>query len=117
MFTGGDEALCAWWSEATNKGGGWFDNHPVIKNTPDPAMRIPFGMHGDDAGVAGNEQILVSIWNSVAVSRATIDNRLLFTMVKVRDILKPVTLHQIYKVWVWSLNALGGGCFPDSGSR
>ena len=45
-------------------GDNWFRNHPVIQSSP-ANRRIPFGIHGDDAGVHGKNQVLVLTWGGM----------------------------------------------------
>jgi len=112
LFIGGLANLRDWWREAERIGGTWFSQHPVIRNFPDPLSRIPIGIHGDDAGVHGQEQVLVLTWCSVAHQKPTLDSRIVFTMVKVADIVHPITLHTVYSVLTWSLEALATGQYP-----
>ena len=50
---GTDEELRNWWALASHAAGTWYNDHPVIRDVHDPTRRIPFGMHGDDAGTQG----------------------------------------------------------------
>ena len=54
LFTGEVGNLEGWWAEAAACGGSWYSEHPVVHNTPDPCLRVPFGLHGDDAGSKAN---------------------------------------------------------------
>ena len=114
LFTGGEQNLLDWWRDAGEVGDSWIRQHPVVHNTPDPARRIPFGIHGDDAGMRGSESILVVTWGSVAIRGATLDTRLLFSMLKLREVEKDVTMDQFYEVLRWSLTALSTGRFPEA---
>ena len=90
LFTGGQDNLRNWWSQAEAGGGTWASGHPVLALEPDPCKRIhlvnvknkitniccrkkriPFGVHGDDAGAQGEETVLVVTWGSVAVELPT----------------------------------------------
>ena len=117
LFTGGRENLESWWAKAEEINDSWYRCHPVIHSTPDPQQRIPYGLHGDDAGMAGSTSVLVITWGSVAVFGPTLDTRLLFTMVKVNEAVKHTTLHEIYEVLRWSLEALARGRYPDRDHR
>jgi hypothetical protein len=113
LLTGGDDNLRAWWRLAEEAKDSWYTDHPVIQSQPDSTKRVPLGLHGDDAGMSGQEQILVLTWNPTAVKRSTIDNRILFCMVKVTEIFQDVTLDTIFTVLKWSFEALATGLFPD----
>ena len=112
LFTGGVDNLVQWWAEAQRTGGTWYTQHPTINANPDPATRVPYGLHGDDAGVHGQEQVLVFTWGSVVHRKPTLDNRIVFTMLRVRDIAKQHTMQTVYDVLKWSLDALASGKFP-----
>jgi hypothetical protein len=53
LFTGGEANLEDWWRQAALEGGDWLRLHPVIASQPCSSLRVPFGVHGDDAGVQG----------------------------------------------------------------
>ena len=76
---GDTEALLGFWQAAATADDEWYRLHPVIAGTP-PELCIPVGLHGGDAGVHGNEQVLVISWNGVAFNRPTLDSRIVFTM-------------------------------------
>jgi hypothetical protein len=69
-------------------------------------------MHGDDAGIFEHEKVLVLSWNSVAVQRSTIDNRMLFGVFPCSKMVPDRSLQMFYKVFVWSLKCLADGLFP-----
>ena len=73
---------------------------------------VPLGIHGDDAGVQGQEQVLVITWGSVVHKQCTLDSRIVFTMLKVADIVPNDTMETIYNVLRWSFQALADGEFP-----
>ena len=107
LFTGGEENLQRWWSGAEKLNDHWYRQHPVIQKVKDPRLRVPIGLHGDDAGAHGLQQVLVLTWGSVAVDLPTLDSRLVFCMIRVADIVKDdadSTLQTIYKVH-WSCMA------------
>ena len=84
----GDKAtLQGFWDAASAANDDWYKNHPVIAATP-AELCIPVGTHGDDAGVHGDEQVLVITWNGLTFKHATLDSRHVFTMAKVAH-LKP----------------------------
>ena len=112
LFTGGDENLQAWWDRASEVDDSWYQQHPVIRSQPDPLRRVPVGIHGDDAGMRGSESILVVTWGSVVKKGPTLDTRLLFSMLKQREIEKDVTMDQFYNVLRWSFEHLASGKFP-----
>ena len=72
LFTGGPDNLREWWDQASAGGGTWIERHPVVHHQPDPCKRIPFGIHGDDAGAQGEETVLVVTWGGVAISLPTL---------------------------------------------
>ena len=115
LFLGGSENnLATWWREAAAIADEWYTEHPVIHRVA-ASLRVPFGVHGDDAGVHGQEQVLVLNWGSVVSVLPTLDSRIVFTMVKTRDILAGPegTMQTLYGILTWSLNALSSGYFPD----
>ena len=76
---------------------------------------VPYGIHGDDAGVQGQEAMLVVTWNSVATELSTIDSRMLFGILKLSEKVKDdqdSTMQMFYSVLQWSLDALSKGRFP-----
>ena len=103
------ENLVNFWKEASEIRDEWYRQHPVIQKVADPRLMIPFGFHGDDAGVQGQEQVLVITWGGVAAKLATLDTRIVYTMLKVASIVPYDTLQTVYQVLTWSLNALSCG--------
>ena len=57
LFTGPEGNLDAWWTAAAVEGGDWLRLHPVVALQPDSSKRVPFGIHGDDAGIQGHSGI------------------------------------------------------------
>jgi hypothetical protein len=114
LLTGGEDNLLQFWRAAEAHKDHWYEQHPVIKRVADARLRIPIGMHGDDAGVHGTQQVLVITWNSVAVKRPTLDNRIVFTMIRVAELVKDgaATLQEMMDVFRWSLHALSDGMYP-----
>ncbi len=113
LFVGGPGNLESWWRQTEATDPGWVQRHPVCIQTP-ASLRVPLGMHGDDAGLFEHEKVLVLSWNSVAVGHTTIDNRILFGTLAYSKVLGGVTLNEFYTVFVWSLNALSTGLFPEA---
>lgn len=109
---GSAEELRKWWDGAADLDDEWYRNHPVIRSSL-PEHRVPIGLHGDDAGVHGQEQVLVITWNALTKKMPTIDNRIVFTMLRCRDILGSTTMNVIYNVLRWSLEALAIGRHPS----
>ena len=118
LLSGGSEsALIEWWNDAKGLSDDWYENHPVIQTNP-PERRIPLGFHGDDAGTYNGEKTLAVNWGSIVSVGCTLDTRLPFTMVKVKDLLPGFeTEKSIYEVLTWSLNALQEGKFPTHNER
>ena len=113
LFGTGD-VLEQWWSQAAEFGGPWYNEHPVVAEEPDPRKRVPYGIHGDDAGMHGNEQVLCLTWGPLAgMRKTTLDTRIAFSMVKVSDCVYPHIVQTMLEVFKWSLNALADGTFPD----
>ena len=112
ILSGSDADLQEWWDGARMVGDEWYHDHPVINAQGDPLKRIPFGIHGDDAGVQGATQVLGITWGSLVRKLPTLDTRLAFTMVRTLDIVEGDTLDTIYSVFAWSLDALSQGEFP-----
>ncbi len=111
LFTGGRANLQAWWEAAAGAAGDWFVNHPVIQATP-WFQRVPLGIHGDDAGMAGGEKVLVLSWGSVARDLGTLDSRLVFCMIRDSECVRTDTLQTVYQVLSWSFQALAAGVWP-----
>ena len=109
---GSQSQLDQYWKDEQELDTTWYNNHPVIQSEPDPKKRIPVGLHGDDAGMTGHEPVLVLCWNGLAVDLNTIDNRLLFSLVRVADCIEDVTVNTILSVLKWSLEALASGYYP-----
>ena len=119
ILTGGGENLQKWWAAEAewaakaenNSRCTWFTHHPAIQGAP-AEKRVPIGIHGDDAGVQGQESVTVLTWGSVAVEGPTLDTRLIFCMLKESEAVKPASLHKVFEVLTWSLTALAAGIFP-----
>ncbi len=114
ILTGGAGNLQKWWAaeaENTSSTSTWFRDHPAIPGAP-AELRVPIGLHGDDAGMQGQESVTVLTWGSVAVEGPTLDTRLVFCMLKESESVKPDSLHKVLKVLTWSLTALAAGTFP-----
>ena len=75
MF-GGDGILEQFWREAATINDDWFRSHPVISRVANPSLMVPLGIHGDDAGVQGQEQVLVITWGSVVHKQCSLDARI-----------------------------------------
>ena len=78
---GGPDVLSAFWDGARRLGADWVAAHPVLA-AAQASRVVPMGIHGDDAGAHGNEKITVITFGSVAVRHATLDSRILFTMLR-----------------------------------
>ncbi len=113
LFTGGASNLRDWWAAAAGTAGDWFAQHPVIQQSP-WHMRVPLGIHGDDAGMAGAEKVLVLSWGSVAIDLGTLDSRLVFCMIRDSECRPQATLQTVYQVLSWSFQALAAGVWPAS---
>lgn len=109
---GSSSQLDQFWQEEEELDTEWYHKHPVIQSEPDPRKRIPIGLHGDDAGMTGHEPVLIVCWNGLAVDLNTVDNRLLFSLVKVADCIDGDTINTMLSVLTWSLRALASGYYP-----
>ena len=115
IFCGELGNLEKYWEGAARAGGSWFDLHPVVESQPNAALRIPIGIHGDDAGAFHNRKFLVLTWGSVAVELPTMDSRLLFAILDLDECVHDdadTTMQTVYKIFTWSLNALATGLHP-----
>ena len=104
--------LEAWWRSASERGGPWYTAAAAHVSGGRGRHAVPVGIHGDDAGGHANDKVTVVTWNSVAVSRSTLDSRLVFAMFKGREAPADAGLRSILKVLAWSLNALAEGTWP-----
>ena len=85
LFTGSDTELTDWWRAAATTDSDWYTKHPVVAACGrNPLMMLPYGIHGDDGGVAGGYQVLALTWGSVVRQMSTLDTRLAFTMIRWR---------------------------------
>jgi hypothetical protein len=112
LFTGPPGTLQEWWRAAEDVQGSWYHQHPVIALQPNPLLRVPFGFHGDEGGMRGQEDILVVTWGSVAVIGSTMDTRLVFSLLRGRDVEPGKTMFEFWRVLTWSFKALSSGKFP-----
>lgn len=94
---------CHRWRRAEAINDAWYASHPVIREVP-AALRIPFGIHGDDAGVHGQHQTFVLTWGGVASKMATLDSRIIFSMVSLHAALGQSTEKHVVNATVpWHL--------------
>ena len=81
-----------------------------------PAHFIPLGIHGDDAGVAAGEKVLIITWGSLTVpENPTLDTRIVFSMIKGSEgsLKRKATVQgEAYRVLTWSFRALAHGYYP-----
>ena len=111
LMTGGTANLKHFWEQSRETD--WYKALPVIGLDANPhETLIPIGHHGDDVGVYGLEKVLVMTWGSVATGLTTLDSRLVFTGVYVKQLVEDVTLNAIHKVFAWSLRCLANGVYP-----
>ena len=112
ILTGGSQNLKEWWAAEAALKSKWFQHHPAIPADRPMDVCIPVGMHGDDAGVQGQEKVTVLTWGSVAVAGPTLDTRLVFCMLKGSETVSHLSLDKVLKVMTWSFKALAEGQFP-----
>ena len=93
------QSLLDFWEAAANADDEWYRLHPVVAGVP-AELRIHMGIHGDDADVHEGEQVLVISWNRVTFKRPTLDSRIVFTMLRVANIV-PDTMTRVYEVLKW----------------
>ena len=82
----------------------------MIQST-ESTLRVPFGLHGDDAGVHGQNQVLCFTWGGVASRLPTLDSRIIFSMIRTKDMVD-TTMDMMMEVLVWPFQALSEGEFP-----
>jgi hypothetical protein len=117
LLTGGDNNLREYWDSMAQCDPSFVANHPVVVNHPDPTKRVPLGMHGDDAGMSGQESVLAITWGSLAgCQSSTFDTRIAFSMVKTRLVTES-TMDDLYLVLQWSFEALATGRYPYNDHR
>ena len=78
----------------------------------DRAKVFPLGIHGDDAGAHGEDNVTVLTWGSVAVDRPTWDTRLCFAMIRKSELVAGQTFERLLGILAWSFRALARGLFP-----
>ena len=44
--------------------------------------------------------------------KSTLDTRVLFSMAKCSEMLEPITRHELFEIFKWSMDALATGKFP-----
>ena len=113
LVSGTNSELEQWWQEAQRVLPEWHARHPAVQQQPDPTMRVPLGIHGDDAGMQGKAQVLCLTWGSLVRRLPTLDTRIAFTMIRVSDLVPNDTLQTVYDVLAWSFTALASGKFPS----
>ena len=114
LFTGAPGTLEDFWNKSA--GCEWFERHPLHDEIcRNPTLFVPFGIHGDDGGVYGSSNsVMVLTWGSVVQELVTLDSRILFTGVLLNTAVPGKTLDAMYKVFVWSLNCLAAGFYPEA---
>ncbi len=90
----------------------WLHRHPA--RHAEPCCRVPLGLHGDGGEMHKGEKITVVSWGGGLCRRGrTVDTRLLFIALKESAAVEGrATLHQAFKVLVWSFAALTRGQHP-----
>lgn len=77
---------------------------------------IPLGMHGDAAPWCKTQSCFTLCWTSLVGSGGTIDNHMVFTVVKKTD-MAPGTLETLFEYLAWSFGALFAGKWPANDWR
>ncbi len=81
---------------------------------PGPFL-IPFGIHGDDAGVHAGEKVTILTWGSLTSKGPALDSRIVFTMLKASEGSGAANVEaEVYRVLAWSFRALDIGARPDT---
>ena len=113
FLMGSTKELFDFWKGTAETDRAWMDGHPTLNAAEDINKIIPIGIHGDDAGIFQGDKYLVVSWNSCAAQgRTTLDNRILFACILYNRLVEGVSLNQLYRVLVWSLDALATGRYP-----
>ena len=114
FLMGSAKELLDFWKGTAETDREWMDAHPTLNGAEDFEKILPVGIHGDDAGIFQGDKYLVLSWNSCAAGvRMTLDNRMLFACVLYNRLVEGVSLNQLYRVLVWSLDALATGKYPE----
>lgn len=113
LFKGPPGALEHFWERTSTTT--WFQRHPLLAElSAQPGLCIPIGLHGDDGGVYGqSNSVLILTWGSVVQELVTLDSRILFAGVLLNTAVPGKTMEALYKVFVWSLNCLAAGVWPE----
>ena len=110
---GSAKELFDFWKGTAETDREWMDAHPTLNGAEDFEKILPVGIHGDDAGIFQGDKYLVVSWNSCAAEgRKTLDSRILIACVLFNTLVEGVSLNQLYRVLVWSLDALATGKYP-----
>ncbi len=110
LLTGPPGNLDAFWRSTAETQ--WCQRHPLPEIHTNPGRCVPIGLHGDDAGVFGNQKVLVLTWGSVARELLTLDGRFLFCAMTYAHVAPGKTIEVLYEVLVWSLLCLAEGVYP-----
>ena len=115
FLMGSAKELFDFWKGTAETDREWMDAHPALNpGAEDFEKLVPIGIHGDDAGIFQGDKYLVLSWNSCAAQgRKTLDNRMLFACVLYNRLVEGVSLNQLYRILVWSLDALATGKYPE----
>ena len=115
FLMGSAKELFDFWKGTAETDREWMDAHPALNpGAEDFEKLVPIGIHGDDAGIFQGEKYLVVSWNSCAAEgRKTLDNRMLIACILYNRLVEGVSLNQLYRVLVWSLDALATGIYPE----
>ncbi len=106
------ERLAAEANPATS--GEWLQKAKVFLGASAQWGRVsPIGIHGDDAGVQGEQSVTILTWGCVAVDLPTLDSRICFSMLKKNECVPGLSLDMLLEVLVWSLGALAQGTYPS----
>ncbi len=94
--------------------GEWFNKAQVLLGASAQWGCVsPIGIHGDDAGMQGEETVTILTWGCVAVDLPTFDSRICFSMLKHNECVPGLSLDMLFEVLVWSLGALAQGKHPS----
>ena len=66
LMYGDEDNLCRFWDGLERTDSRFCRDHPVVQSCA-PNQRMPLEIHGDDAGLAGRQQVLGISWGSVCL--------------------------------------------------
>ncbi|MCP4239266.1 MAG: hypothetical protein GY772_01780 [bacterium] len=114
---GSAEERREFWKAARERAIVGVADHPVLETEDEDSSRVvPIGAHGDDAGVSqGGAKVMVLSFNSLcSPCAATLDNRIVVTMLRVQEMVPGNTEPTVINVLRWSFECMAAGVFPHA---